>query len=235
MQDTPTTLTPSTSRSRSSRTRRPSPSIGDVAQVEAAQLLGEDHPGHDVGVVLHLGQQHGVAGAQVGPAPGLGHQVERLGGVLGEDHLAGGFGRAEEAPRHDPGPLVEGGGLLGGGVDAAVHVGVRRLVVARHGVDDRAGLQRRGGRVEIDDRAPVHLALEQREVLAQRLDVERRGRCGHRASRAAPGRGRRPASSPALVALGLDLRCQLGPAAGDDAPVHQDVHDVGHELWSRRL
>ena len=60
----------------------------DVAQVEAAQLLGEDHPGHDVGVVLHFGEQHGVAGAQVGPAPGLGDQVERLGRVLGEDDLA---------------------------------------------------------------------------------------------------------------------------------------------------
>ena len=40
----------------------------DVPQIEAAELLGEDHPGHDVGVVLHLGQEHGVAGSQVGAA-----------------------------------------------------------------------------------------------------------------------------------------------------------------------
>ena len=102
----------------------------DVAQVEAAELLGQDHPRHDVGVVLHLGQEHGVAGAQVGPAPRLGHQVERLGRVLGEDDLVRRVGRADEAPGHHAGPLVERGGLLGGGVDAAVHVGVRRLVVA---------------------------------------------------------------------------------------------------------
>ena len=104
MHDTPTSLTPSTRRSRSSRTRRPSPSIGDVAQVEAAQLLGEDHPGHDVGVVLHLGEQHGVARPQVGPAPGVGHQVERLGRVLGEDDLVRRVRRADEAARRPRGP-----------------------------------------------------------------------------------------------------------------------------------
>ena len=203
MHETPTTLTPSTRRSRSSSTRRPSAVDRDVAQVEAAELLGQDHPRHDVGVVLHFGQEHGVAGPQVGPAPGLGDQVERLGRVLGEDHLVRRVGRADEAPGHQAGPLVQGGGLLGGGVDAAVHVGVRRLVVARHGVDDGLGLQRGGGRVEIHDGPAVHRALQQREVLAQRLDVERRRRAGAvgsaviatprspRSRRGRPARGRR--------------------------------------------
>src|ERR1700685_3633092 len=65
------------------------PSVGidrDVAQVEAAELLGEDHPRHDVGVVLHFGQEHGVAGPQVRTAPGLGDQGERLRRVLCEHH-----------------------------------------------------------------------------------------------------------------------------------------------------
>ena len=89
------------------------------------------------------------------------------------------------------------------------------------------GLQRGGGRVEVHDRPAVDRARQQREVLAQRLDVER---CRRRA-----GGGRGGPSSPRLVALGLDLRGQLGAAAGDDAPVDEDVHDVGHELFEQAL
>ncbi len=164
----------------------------DVPQVEPAELLGEDHPGHDVGVVLHLGQEHGIAGSQVGAAPGLGHQVERLRRVLGEDHLVRRVRRADEASGRHAGPLVQGGGLLGGGVDAAVHVGVRRLVVVGHGADDGPGLQRGGGGIEIYDRPAVHRARQQRKVLAQRLDVEWRWRGGRRrGGRRRGGRGRR--------------------------------------------
>ena len=77
----------------------------DVAQVEAAELLGEDHPRHDVGVVLHLGQQHGVARAAGWPGPRtVRHQVERLGRVLGEDDLVRRVRRADEASRRPAGP-----------------------------------------------------------------------------------------------------------------------------------
>ena len=44
--------------------------------------------------------------------------------------------------------------------------------------------------------------------------------------------GRRP---PRLVALGLDRWRQLGAAAGDDATVDQEVHDVGDELLEQAL
>jgi hypothetical protein len=71
----------------------------DVGQVEPAVLRQRDPadldaplerqllPGHDVGVVLELGQQDGVPLTQVGRAPRAGDQVDRLGGVLGEDDL----------------------------------------------------------------------------------------------------------------------------------------------------
>ena len=131
MHDTPTSFTPSTKRLEVVEDQPAVAVDRDVAQVEAAQLLGQHHPRHDVGVVLHLRQQHGVARPQVGPAPRVGHQVERLGGVLGEDDLVGRIGSADEAPGHHAGPLVERRRLLGRGVDAAVHVGVGRLVVAR--------------------------------------------------------------------------------------------------------
>ena len=54
-----------------------------------AELGGEHVPRHDVGVVLHVREHHDVAGVQVGPTPRGGDEVERLGGVLGEDHLVG--------------------------------------------------------------------------------------------------------------------------------------------------
>ena len=71
--------------------------------------LGQHEPGDDVGVVLHLGQDHDVAGAQVAAAPGVGDQVDRLGGVLGEDDLGSGSGRADEAARPRRGPARRGG------------------------------------------------------------------------------------------------------------------------------
>ena len=60
----------------------------DPAQLDAA-LGGEHVPRHDVGVVLHVGEHDDVAGAEVGPAPRLGDEVERLGGVLREHDLVG--------------------------------------------------------------------------------------------------------------------------------------------------
>ena len=101
---------------------------GMPAHLDAA--LGREHvPGHDVGVVLHLGEHDGVAGAQVGAAPRVRDEVERLGGVLGEDDLAAGVG-ADERATFSRAASIWFGRLLGDAVDAAVHVGVDRLVVA---------------------------------------------------------------------------------------------------------
>ena len=135
-----------------------------------------------------------------------------------------GSGAPTNRPATTPRPLVERGGLLGGGVDAAVHVGVRRLVVARHGVDDGLGLQGGGGGVEIHDRPAVHRARQQGEVLAQRLDVQRRRRAPVGAGVIATPRNPRPRPAG-----------QLGAAARHDAAVDEDVHDVGHELVEQAL
>ena len=91
---TVTSLTPSSSRGRLGEVEATVVGQGDEAQLEAP-LGGEHLPRHDVGVVLHLGADHDVARAQVGPAPGVGHQVDALGGVLGEHHLGGGGGTDE--------------------------------------------------------------------------------------------------------------------------------------------
>ena len=100
-------LAPSSRRSRSLRSRWPSAVDAEPAQLDAG-LLGQHEPGDDVGVVLHLGEHDGVAGAEVGLAPGLGHQVQALGDVLGEDHAPVGGG-ADEAGHLAPGLLHERG------------------------------------------------------------------------------------------------------------------------------
>ena len=86
---TPTSFTPSSSRSRSVRSsvcrRRSRQDSGARCPLGSR----EHEPGHEVGVVLDLGEQDGVALVQVGPAPGVGDEVDRLGDVLGEDDLAG--------------------------------------------------------------------------------------------------------------------------------------------------
>ncbi len=135
-------------------------------------LAGQHVPGDDVGVVLHLGEHDGVARVQVGATPGVGHQVEPLGGVLGEDDLAGGVGGPDEAAHRVPGRLEPPGGLLGDGVDPAVHVGVGGLVVLAHGVEHLDGALGRGGRVQIGDGMSVHLPGQQGEVLAERGHVQ---------------------------------------------------------------
>ena len=109
-----------------------------VAQLEA-ERLGQHQPRDEVGVVLHLGEHDDVAAGQVGAAPAVGDQVERLGRVLREDDLALGVRGADEPPDRPAGPLVERGGALGGRVDAPVHVGVGGLVVVVHGGEHRRG------------------------------------------------------------------------------------------------
>ena len=57
---------------------RPSSVIG-MMRSTAAGPLGQLMPGNEIRVVLHLGQQDFVAGAQVGVAPTAGHQIDALG------------------------------------------------------------------------------------------------------------------------------------------------------------
>ena len=143
----------------------------DPAQLDAA-LGGEHVPRDDVGVVLHVREHDGVAGAQVGAGPGVGDEVDRLGRVAGEHDLrrrAGADERGDLAARE----LVGGGRLFGDRVHAAVDVGVVVPVAVVHGVEDGERLLRRRRGVEVRDALAVHLALEEREVALDRGDVER--------------------------------------------------------------
>jgi hypothetical protein len=128
-------------------------------------------------VVLHVREDHHVAGAQARAAPCLGDEVERLGRVLGEHDLVG-VRRVHEPGHGAPGALVGVGRLGGEAVGAAVDRRVRRLHEARHGVDDAARLLGRVRRVEVHDRCALDLPVEEGELLLDRGDVEP-GQLGH--------------------------------------------------------
>ena len=72
------------------RLERQPPLLVDLQVAKRGAALAAEHlPGDDVRVVLGLGDQHRVAGADVRAAPGVGDEVDRLGDVLGEDRRRG--------------------------------------------------------------------------------------------------------------------------------------------------
>src|SRR5262249_19751806 len=109
----------------------------------------------------------------VGPAVGLGDEVDALGGAAREDDLLLGRG-VEEALHLLAGLVVLLGGQRAEEVDGPVDVGVVQLIVAAGRVDYRLRLLRGGGVVEVDQRLAVGLAVEDREVVADLLQVEQR-------------------------------------------------------------
>ena len=87
--------------SKTSRRRIPSSVIGMNSRSPSFSWTRSCH-GHQVGVVLHLGQHDRVALGDVPPAPGVRHEVDRLGRVAGEDDLVP-IGGVDE-----PGDLASG-------------------------------------------------------------------------------------------------------------------------------
>ena len=195
--------------SRSDRSSRPS-SVRPNQRSVAPVRCGDQLPRHDVGVVLHLGDDDLVARAAgprraaVGPGDDVGDQVERLGGVLGEDDL-GAVGGVDERGDLVARALVQRGRLLGEHVDAAVHVGVVPRVVVVDRVEDLPRLLRGRGVVEVDQRLSPWTSRSRtgkslRTFSTSRAGaVERHGSC----------RVRR-LGQELLVALGLEA-CRRAP------------------------
>ena len=147
--------------------------------------LGDDLPGHDVRMVLQLGQEDLVAGPEVRPAPAFRREVDAFGGAAHEDAAAGGR-HAEETGDDLAGALEGDGGLLAEQVDAAVDVRVLLGVIPAERLEDDRRLLRGGGVVEVGQRAAMHGPPEDREVPAKGGDVEG----GHARHRRRTGGGR---------------------------------------------
>ena len=161
-----------------------------------------------------------AAGRAVGE--GVGDEVDRLGGVAGEDDLGG--RRPDEARDRLAGRLVGVGALLGELVGPAVHGGVGALVEVALGVEHLARLVRGRTRVEVDERVPpAHGARQDREVGPQpgQLLVGEGGG-GHS--------GLDGLGEEAVVALGLEAVGELGAALLGDPAVDEDVHEVGLDV-----
>ncbi len=102
---------------------------GDHAQ-DRAGGVAEHLPRHDVGVVLHVGDENLVARPERRAAEAVGDEVDGLRRAAGEDGLAA-HERAEEDVDLVAGLLVEVRGALAQVVDAAVDVRVVLAVEAR--------------------------------------------------------------------------------------------------------
>ena len=143
---------------------------GNHAQL-GALFFAQHLPRHDVGVVLHGGDDDLVALFDVLAAPGTGDQVDAFGGAADEDQLVGGRG-IQEMPGLDARLFVGRGGALAQFVHAAMDVGAIHLVEMADGVDHHGGLLRGGGAIQVDQRLAVNRLLEDREILADFFDVE---------------------------------------------------------------
>ena len=89
-------------------------------------------------------------------AEGVGDEIDRLGGVAGEDDLFLALG-VEERRHLVARALVGLGRLVGEIMQAAMHIGVLRRVGLVQAIEHRLRLLRRGGVVEIDQRLAVNL------------------------------------------------------------------------------
>ncbi len=156
-------------------------------------LLREELPGHQVGVMLELRQDDGVSPPDVATSPGVGDEVDGLGGVADEDDL--GRVRSADEVRHGLACTFVGRrGLLTDGVDAAMDVGAVAPLVGVHRLDDGAWLEGRGGAVEVREAAAgPELPLEDGEVATDDVSVEESGSVHHR--RHGCQRRRRPPSA----------------------------------------
>jgi hypothetical protein len=83
----------------------------------------------------------------------------------------------DELGNFDPYGLEGGAGLTAQMVHTAVDVRVFPAVKPENGFDDYLRLLRSGCVVEVDQRMPMYLLLQDGEVLPDPLDIERWGRC----------------------------------------------------------
>ena len=132
---------------------------------------------------------------EVRPAPRVGDQVERLGRVADEDHLAA-VG-AEVGGDRGARLLVERGRLLGERVHPAVDVRVLLAPVAVQGLDHGERLLRGRAVVEVGERLAVHLSL--RIGNSARISSIERGRAAAASADAGRGLHAAAASTSSLI------------------------------------
>ena len=147
----------------------------EVDQADTRASLQRDAlPGHEIGVMLQGGGQDLVARLQVRAAPTRRDQVQAFGGVAHEDELVRVIGTNEASDTFTR-RFVQIGRFNAEGVHAAVHVGVRIRIEVDQRINDLTRLLRGRRIIEVNQRSTVDLALEDRKVRTDPLDVQRVG------------------------------------------------------------
>ena len=135
---------------------------GHVAKFHTS-LLCEHLPGNNIGMVLHLGQDDGVALGQVRTTPSMGDEVDGLGRAAGDDD----FVSVEASLEFAAAGFVAFGCFTCEGVNGSVDVGVGFGVVIIHRVQDDLRLLCGRSVVQIDQRIAVNLTLQNRELITE--------------------------------------------------------------------
>ena len=147
-------------------------------------LLAYHLPRHDVRVVFEMGDQHFIAVLQQRAGEALRDQIDSLGRAAHEQHLVARAG-VDIAHHAIPCALVQCGSLLAQRMHSAVNVGVMMPLIVIHSFDHGQRALRRRAVVEIGKGLVMHLARQDREVLAHAHDVKYPGNwfgggCAHR-------------------------------------------------------
>src|SRR6266481_7685861 len=143
-----------------------------------ALLFAQDLPGHDVGVMLHGGDEHFVAGMNISAAVGLRHEVDTFGGAADKDDLAR-IGGVEETLHRRPRRFVLFRRMFGKKMHATMDVGVVALVVLTDRINDHLGLLGRGCIVQVNQRPAANRLPEDWKVTPNLVYVKRHTGVGY--------------------------------------------------------
>jgi hypothetical protein len=148
-----------------------SPFVGNGNHLQRGpSFLAQHLPGHNVGVVLHVGDDDLIPGLDEAAAEGRSHQVDALGCPAGKDDLFA-VARIDELPYRFTGCLVFSGGFLSQGVNTPVNVGVVTLVIRVYRLNHGAWLLGGSRIIEVHQRLAVDRLVQDREILADAGNV----------------------------------------------------------------
>ena len=130
-----------------------------------AHTPGLQLPWHNIGMVLHVRDNHFVASLHLRTTERRGHEVDGLGGAPGENNLLGLAG-IDELPDPLTCRLMQVGGLLAEIVNATVNVGIHVEILVAHGIEHAQWFLCGCCIVKIDQGPAIHLTAENGEVVA---------------------------------------------------------------------
>ena len=111
-----------------------------------------------------------IAGLDLVQAIAVSDEVQRFRCILREDNFLGTRG-IDEFRRAHAGILIDFRGLDGKRISPAMRIGIAAAVIPADCLDDLFRFLRRGTIIEISNLFPVHLHLEEREILQKFLCI----------------------------------------------------------------